>query len=224
MSIVALKRKSKRFQDPISANGFSLNGGYRNQRPINNTNLAALNNSNNALCSGNNPAIAKMSTKNTKGYLYETVKYPVCDNGICGGSGGSAGAAIWVKNFSPDDHSQEEYIKNKVQAAVASCANPLKTDSGENNDCTDCKARSYFIGGRRVYITFNAKNSGNPFTQGALTAGEYLKAGLLRNNCLPTPDAQKHFPPSLLHNGCNVNALTPAEAKALGLLADSWTG
>ena len=227
MSIVALKRNSKRFQEPISAKGFSLNGGYRNQRSFGNTNLAALYSANG--CNLNDPAVVKLSTKNTKGYIDSVVTYPVCENGNCGGSNGGganvSGNTIWVKNFSPDDHSQEEYIKNVVQAAAATCTRPLKTDSGKSNPCdAACKSRSYFIGGRRVYTTFNAKNSGKPFTQGALSAGEYLKTGVLRNNCLPTPAAKKPFPPSLLNGGCNVQALTPAQAKANGLLPASWTG
>jgi hypothetical protein len=223
MSIVALKRNSRRFQDPISANGFSLNGGYRNQRSIYSTNLTALTTQQDNTCGyGNDPSIVKLSTKNTKGLIYSTIIYPTCNNGRCGINGG---APIWVKNFSPDDKSQNEYIKNTVQASVATCNSEFKTTSGTSTSCdSTCRTRSYFIGGRRVYITFNAKNSGSPATQGALTAGEYLKAGLLRRNCLPTPNDKKHFPPSLNHNGCDVNANTPAEAKALGLIPITWTG
>lgn len=225
MSIVALKRNARRFQVPVSATGFSLNGGYRNQRSIYNTNLSALTTQQENTCGyDNNPAIVKLSTKNTKGFIYSSIIYPTCDNGRCGFSGGG-GAPIWVKNFSPEDKSQNEYITNMVQATAATCENELKTNSGTTTTCdSTCRSRSYFIGGRRIYITFNAKNSGSPATQGALTAGEYLKAGLLRRNCLPTPANKKHFPPSLNHNGCNVNANTPAEAIALGLLPSSWTG
>ena len=59
MSIVALKRNSRRFQVPVSANGFSLNGGHRNQRIFGNTNLSALTNGQYNYCSGNDPTIVK---------------------------------------------------------------------------------------------------------------------------------------------------------------------
>jgi len=196
MSIVALKRNSRRFQVPISATagGFSLNGGYRNQRPIANTNLAALYaNINGGCCGGNDPAIVKISAKNTKGYLYSTVKYPVCPSGTP--------PVIWVKNFSPDDRSQNEYIVNKVKAESAACVT-TKTESGTNTSCLpDCKARSYHIGGKRFYTTYNAKNSGE-YGQGAISAGEYLSAGLLKARCLPPPEDKAPLPPALLNSGC----------------------
>jgi hypothetical protein len=83
--------------------------------------------------------------------------------------------------------------------------------------------RSYYIGGRRVYVTFNAKNSGE-YGQGAISEGEYLKAWLLKSKCLPLPCKQLPFPPALLNSGCNVFASTPQEAIAKGLLPPDWTG
>ena len=196
MSIVALKRNSKRFQVPISANGFSLNGGHRNQRPIGDTNLSALYANN--YCSANDPSIVKLSAKNTKGFLYATVKYPTCPSGVTPPANNQS---TWVKNFSPEDHSQNEYIVNKVKAESAKCVTE-KTDSGTNNPCLpECKARSYYIGGKRFYTTFNAKNSGE-YGQGAISAGEYLSSGLLKANCLPTPAALAPLPPALLNSGC----------------------
>lgn len=223
MSIVALKRNSKRFQTPVSSNGFSLNGGHRNQRPIANTNLSSLMNGKNNICSGNDASIVKLSTKSNRGHISSRIKYPVCDNGACGLNG--SGLSNWVKNFSPEDNSQGEHIKNLIQATSATCQKQLKTNSGEDTLClTDCKVRSYFIGGRKVYTMFNAKNSGSPYTQGAMTASDYLKTGLLLKNCLPTPASKAPFPPSLLHGGCNVNALNPEDAVANGLLPNNWTG
>ena len=65
MSIAVLKRKSQRFLVPISGANcgpggpvFSLNGGYRNQRAIGDTNLAQLKKSA-ELCYANDPAIIK---------------------------------------------------------------------------------------------------------------------------------------------------------------------
>jgi hypothetical protein len=191
MSIVALKRKSRRFQAPISANGFSLNGGYRNQRSIGDTNLSALTNGKYNICSANNPNIVKISTKNTKGYLYSTVEYPTCPAGVIPPKNNQSN---YYKNFSPEDHSQGVYIIDKVKAGSAVCVTE-KIDSGASNKCLpDCKARSYHIGGKRFYTTFNAKNSGK-YGEGAISAGEYLSAGLLKYNCLPTPKALAKPPP-----------------------------
>jgi hypothetical protein len=202
MSIVALKRNSRRFQVPISANGFSLNGGLRNQRAIGDTNLSALTNGRNALCSANDPSIVKTSTKNTKGFIYSTVLFPTCPAASnCGGVGAQAN---WVKNFKPEDRSAGQYITDVVQANSAVCVTE-KQDSGVETCPVDCKARSYHIGGRYVYTTYNAKNSGKPYQQGAMTAGEYLKAGLLKYkkyNCGTTQKSIAPLPPALLNSGC----------------------
>ena len=189
MSIVALKRNSRRFQVPISANGFSLNGGHRNQRVIGSTNLSALTNAQERDCLYyNDPKIVKLSAKNTKGYIYSTITYPTCPEAC-------KKQTIFVKNFSPEDNSQGLYI-NTVKLASATCVTE-KTDSGESNPCLpNCVARSYWIGGKRFYTTFNAKNSGE-YGQGAISAGEYLAAGLLKYNCLP-----KFMPNLKASSGC----------------------
>ena len=200
MSIVALKRNSRRFIVPVSANGFSLNGGYRNQRSICNTNLSALTNGQYNLCSGNDPSIVKPSTKNTKGYLYSTVLFPTCPSGKnCGGVGAQAN---WVKNFSPEDRSAGQHTTDVVQANAATCVTK-KIDSGDQTCLPDCKARSYHIGGKRFYTTYNAKNSGE-YGQGAITAGEYLKAGLLKYkkyDCNTTQKSIAPIPAALLNSG-----------------------
>jgi hypothetical protein len=205
MSIVALKRNSRRFQVPVSANGFSLNGGYRNQRVIGNTNLSALTNGNNNICSVNDPSIVKTSTKNTKGYIYSTVLFPTCP--VTGCPDGLNRRVNWVKNFAPEDHSAGQYIKDVVITNSALCVTE-KTDSGTPDGCKpDCKARSYHIGGKLFYTTYNAKNSGVPYQQGAITAGEYLKAGLLKYKkynaaCGVTIQSIAPIPPALLNSGC----------------------
>jgi len=202
MSIVALKRNSKRFQVPISSTskGFSLNGGLRNHRSIYSTNLSALTNSQSNLCvgDGNDSSIIKTSVKNTKGYLYSSVNFPTCASGQTCASGNNVN---WVKNFSPEDHSAGQHIVNKVQASSAVCVTE-KTNSGTDTNC--CKERSYHIGGKRYYITYNAKNSGT-YGQGAISAGEYLKAGLLKYkkyNCNTTVNSIAPLPKALLNSGC----------------------
>ena len=202
MSIVALKRNSRRFQVPVSANGFSLNGGHRNQRMIGNTNLSALTNGHNNFCSANDPAIVKISTKNTKGLIYSTVLFPTCPAGVV--TAGVNRSVNWVKNFSGEDHSAGQHTTDVVQANAATCVTK-KIDSGDQTCKPDCKARSYHIGGKRFYTTYNAKNSGKPYQQGAITAGEYLKAGLLKYkkyDCGTTQESIAPIPPALLNSGC----------------------
>lgn len=202
MSIVALKRNSRRFQEPISAGGFSLNGGHRNQRSIGDTNLLALTNRQNNICTGNDPAIVKLSAKNTKGYFYSTINFPTCPAGSAGAS--LANQANWVKNFTPENRSAGVYISDVIHSTAAVCVTK-KTDSGENTLClSECKARSYHIGGKRFYTTYNAKNSGE-YGQGAISAGEYLKAGLLKNkkyDCNTTIKTIAPIPPALLNTTC----------------------
>ena len=201
MSIVALKRNSRRFLVPVSANGFSLNGGHRNQRAIGDTNLSALTNSQDNKCSGNDPAIIKPSVKNTKGYIYSTVIYPTCSSGGTGACT-KGSQSNWVKNFSPEDRSQGVYVINTVKAGAAVCVTK-KIDSGASDPCLPAcgKVRSYYIGGKRFYTTFNAKNGGE-YGQGAISAGEYISAGLLKYNRLPTPLALAPVPAALLNSGC----------------------
>jgi hypothetical protein len=207
MSIVALKRKSRRFLVPVSANGFSLNGGHRNQRAIGDTNLSALINvQEKGCCSYNDPSVVKLSVKNTLGLIYSTVKYP------CSVNGTTCENNNWTKNFSPENRSQGVYIIDTVKAGSAVCVTE-KTNSGASNPCIPACGviRSYHIGGKRFYTTFNAKNSGE-YGQGAISAGEYLSAGLLKYNCLPPPTSIAtappgkaylvHTPPALLNSGC----------------------
>ena len=250
MSIVALKRKSKRFQDPISANGFSLNGGRRNIGQVGPTNLAKSVTRtpfrgaipmghgghlgkydvvvyNSGSCSANDPNIIKLSTKNTKGHLFESFKYPVCDNGNCG----KGSQENWVQDFSAENFSQGIYINNVI-SANGSCvmdknetllANiPYKCPIAVTNtgQLQQCKAGSYHIGGKKYYQEYYAKTNGN----GAIQSSDYMRSLLQKRNCLPTPPNKQHFPPSVNHLGCDNNALTPAQAIAIGLLPKDWTG
>ena len=203
MSIVALKRNSKRFQVPISStsHGFSLNGGHRNQRSIYSTNLSALSSSQSNIClgDGNDSSIVKTSTKNTKGYLYSSISFPTCSIGQTCGTGNNVN---WVKNFSPENRSAGQHTVDKVKATAAACIN----DTGNNEDAVCCKARSYHIGGKRYYTSYNDKKTTDYLhLKGAISAGEYLKAGLLKYkkyDCNTTFDSIAPEPKSLLNSGC----------------------
>lgn len=219
MSIVALKRNSRRFQVPISAKGFSLNGGIRNLRPIGDTNLIALPSVN---CYANNPAIIKKSTKNTLGHLEEILN-PICLNGNC-----STGSQYnWVKNYSPLDHSQGVYIHDLVgQTATnppGTAPLPLIKENSGIQDCPCGVRKQYRIGGKIVinnWPFYYAKNKGS----GAVSQGTYIRSGVPPQNCLPTPCNAQHFPPTVNNNGCDAYYLTPAQAIAGGLLPPNWNG
>jgi len=222
MSLAALKRKSQRFQDPISARGFSLNGGYRNLRAIGDTNLAQLKTS--MGCRINDPSVIKRSTQTTQGYLLQ--------RGISIGLGTGTGTdtccnPIWVKDFSPFNKSQSLLMQLRAAqlAGRAAMAGAEAEGEGEcaplvkvTSVCKCAGAKSTRIGGRIIRQNNYTKN----VNQGAQTAGEYLRTGVLQQNCLPTPKQKTSWPPSLLRNGCDVNAQTPAEAIALGLLPSDW--
>jgi hypothetical protein len=251
MSIVALKRNSRRFQVPISANGFSLNGGHRNVGQVGVTNLAKsvtrtpfrgtvpmghgghlgkyevqVYNSG-SCCSVNDPNIIKLSTKNTKGHIFESFKYPICPGGSCD----KGSQQNWVQDTSPDNYGQELYIHNLV-AAFGSCVvnknetllqdMPYKCPMTVNNlgQRIECSAGTYHIGGKKYYQEYYAKSNGT----GAMQSSEYMRSLLQKRNCLPTPPNKQHFPPNVNHDGCDLNALTPAEAIAVGFLPADWVG
>lgn len=241
MSIVALKRNSRRFQQPISSNGFSLNGGHRNIGQVGVTNLAksvtrtpfrgslpmghggnngnyVVNIANSGSCCLNDSSIVKTSTKNTKGYIYNAFKHPTCDNGNCD----KGSQQNWVQDFSGENFSQGGYIKNIV-SANGSCVVEKDSSLLEKMPlkCKEsCSSGSYHIGGKKYYQTYYTKTNG----KGGITSGDYMRSLLQKRNCLPTPPQKQSFPLYINHNGCDVNAITPQEAIQKGLLPKDWTG
>lgn len=239
MSIVALKRNSRRFKVPVSANGFSLNGTLRNIGSVGQTNLAKsvtrtpfrgaapmghgsccgsypINIHNSGSCCVNDPTIIKKSTKNTMGHIYESFKYPVCDNGNC--TQGSQ--STWAKDLTAFNSSQGIYIQNVIAAAGACVSNSNTNDASKNpiKPCvTGCIPNGNFIGAKRHFIGAYTKDLGLNNA-----ASEYIRSQLMKNNCLPTPPCMQHFPMTLNHNGCDANYLTPADAQAAGLLPEGW--
>ncbi len=241
MSIVALKRNSRRFQHPVSAHGFSLNGGHRNIGQVGRTNLAnsvtrtpfkgaypvghgghngtyVVSIYNSGSCCTNDPSIIKLSTKNTMGHILETFKYPTCTNGNCG----KGSQENWVQDFRAENFSQDLYIQNVVSkngSCVVNKNEKLLEDMPPR--CPQpCTAGTYHIGGKKYYQEYYTKTNGS----GAMQSGEYMRSLLMKRNCLPTPPDKQHFPPNVNHDGCDENALTPAEAIEIGLLPTNWTG
>jgi hypothetical protein len=239
MSIVALKRNSRRFQVPISANGFALNGTRRNIGSVGQTNLAKSVTrtpfrgaapmghgtccgsypkiiSNSGSCCVNDPTIIKKSTKNTLGHIYESIKYPVCDNGNCA----QGSQSTWVKNMTAENNSQGFYIHNVIALAGACVLNTNNNNPIKNpiKPCvTDCFPGNSHIGGKKHFVGAYTKDLGLNNA-----ASEYIRSQLMRYNCLPTPSCKQHFPMTLNHDGCDANYLTPEAAQAAGLLPPNW--
>jgi hypothetical protein len=235
MSIVVLKRNSRRFQAPISGrghDGFSLVGGYRNVGAVGQTNLAKsvtrtrfrgnapmghggccgtykISVCNSGSCCTNDPSIIKSTVKNTKGAILKQYKWIH-----------SAYPRYWVKpdDSMPENYSQGIYVKN-LTAQYSNCV-VNKVDAGIN-DCDgnlQCRAASYHIGGKKYYRSFYSKDLNSRPT----SCSQYVTAGLYKKNNLPTPPCLQSFPMNLSHNGCDVNYLTPQEAIAAGALPSDW--
>ena len=195
----------------ISGSGpFSLNGGYRNVGVVGQTNLMRSRTS----CCTNDDSVIKGSTKTTLGHIYSAFKYPTsveypdCVNQPC--------PTIWVKNFSAEDHSQGIYIQNVV-SETAKCVLPSSNLDAGFKACADTCDDTTRIGGRKIMRTHYTKDLNQD-----VSAEEYMRTKLMKNNCLPTPKDRQHFPMSLNNNGCNIEVLTPEQAKAAGLLPKDY--
>jgi len=235
MSIVALKRNSKRYQAPISGrghDGFSLVGGHRNIGSVGPTNLAksvtrtpfrgttpmghggccgsfVISIANSGSCCTNDPGIIKKTVKNNKGSIIQQYKWIH-----------SAYPRLWTKNGTtmPGNFSQGEYIKNVVVASATCVVD--KVDSGIN-DCggnLQCKAAEYHIGGKKYYRSFYSKNL-KPYPT---TCSQYQRSALLKKNNLPTPPCLAPFPMVLNNQNCIQTLYTPAQAIDAGLLPPDW--
>ena len=242
MSINVLKKKSERFQYPISGkghNGFSLVGGYRNIGAVGQTNLAksvsrtrfrgiipmghggnngefkiVINNS--GSCCGNDSSIIKPTVKTNKDAILHQNKWMH-----------SAYPRLWVKNGATEveNFSQGEYIKNKVVKS-ATCV-VSKTDAGMDScgapegstpENRKCAAASYYIGGKKYIRQPYTKMLNNL----AVSSSEYMRSSLLKKNNLPTPPCLAPFPFVQNNQDCIRSYLTPEQAIAGGLLPGDW--
>ena len=235
MSIVALKKNSRRFQANISGkgkDGFSLVGGYRNIGAVGPTNLAKsvtrtrfrgnapmghggccgtykISISNSGSCCTNDPNIIKTTVKNNKGSILKQYKWIH-----------SAYPNFWVKpdDSMPENYSQGIYVKN-LTAQYSNCiVNKVNTGIDNCGGNLQCKEASYHIGGKKYYRTFYSKDLNIRPT----SCSQYITAGLYKKNNLPTPPCLQSFPMKLSHNGCDVNYLTPQEAIDAGALPSDW--
>lgn len=186
MSIATLKKKSRIYKAPISGGGlFSLTGGNRNVGAVGQTNLMRSRTS----CGTNDASVIKGSTKNTLGHIYSAFKYPTsveytnCLNQPC--------PKNWVKNFSPEDYSQSIHIKN-VASEISKCPEKSSNLDAGIKTCTNSNAACHdtvHIGGRKIMRTHYTKDLNKD-----VSAEEYMRTKLMKNNCLPTPKDRQHFP------------------------------
>ena len=247
MSIVVLKKKSRRFKANISGvgtQGFSLNGGHRNSGSVGPTNLArsitrtpfrgtepkghggccgsyVVNISNSGECCTNDSGIIKRSNRNTKGLISSTITYPTSVYNLS--CTDNKCQNNWTKDTSPLNYSQGNYIKTVIGRA-ARCDTEDRTaipDAGIKTCDKNCDVDLYSIGGKKYMRQFYAKR-----VPVAVSSSEYMRTTLLKNNCLPTPPEKQPFPMTLNHNksGCSVNYLTPEEARDAGQLPSNWVG
>jgi hypothetical protein len=242
MSLHVLKRKSRRFQVPISGQtngGFALNGTRRNIGGIlKTTNLAKSVSrtrfrgsepmgsggccgtytrvvSNSGSCCTNDPTIVKLSTKNNAGMIDTKYKWTKSQ---------WPRTTVKPQNSMPLNYTQDEYIKKLIAANSTCVINKLEVlakreDKGiklcEGNACV---ASSYHIGGKKYVREVYSKN----LNLGPVSSSEYQRGSLKKNNCLPTPPCKAPFPMTLVRTGCDANFLTPEEAIEGGMLPDNW--
>lgn len=244
MSIVALKRNSKRYKARVSGQGnkgFSLNGGHRNQgwvgqgvrgrsltgtpyrgvAPMGNggccgTYVEKINNRSSNCCT-NDVDIIKRSTMNTLGYIDSSITYPTSVFNTSCVDGKCPKIQNWVKDFSPLNHGQGEQIFKKAREH-GKCV--IRVDDAGLDKCdTDCDAASYHIGGKK-FVREPYYKTTNKFATGGI---EYQRTGLMKSKNLPTPDCKAPYPMALNHNGnCQTNFMTGEEAIKGGMLPHDW--
>ena len=197
MSIVALKKKSRRYIDPISKGGnFSLNGGHRSVGVVGITNLGLYTNKYGATCcTSNDSTIIKSSTMNTKGMLAR--KFVNCNNNC---------PKNWVQPITPIDLEQGQYIKIKSHQISGYKINNIPNIKSSCD--TDCKVK--------------IKNDYHKNAKCAISSSEYMKGKFMKKNCLPTPKCKQHFPSGKIQSQCKTNVLNADAAKSAGLLPSNW--
>ena len=189
MSIVALKRNSKRYTNKLShEKSFSLNGGYRNQGRVGQTSLSrsitgtkyrgtqpignggccgrynlTLLNSN---CSNNNPNIIKKSSINTRGMIDSRIKHPTsvyntsCENSCLGSN-------QTVKDYSALNKSQSSNIM-KIK-------NTLGGSTNYSLPCCNCKP-NYSLSGPFIGVIPSSFQTYN-LDDGTIIVGGISMAG-----------------------------------------------
>ena len=183
MSIATLKKKSKIIKTVSgnSAQGFSLNGGFRNLRPTGASSAQTV-----YYCTNtNDSSIIKKSSLNTSGMIAK--RYPWIQNGVYPQYVVQVYATTLADGtVLTGDGSQGNYIK-ALKGAHAECVIDVQ-DAGYK-PCAGGKAVTY-IGAKKIYRLPYSKN----YNSLPLEAGTYTETKLLKSNCLPTPAADAPIP------------------------------
>ena len=209
MSIAALKKKSRRFIDPISANntGFSLNSNRRNISYIGPVNLGSYTNKHGAAyCDNTINSEINRSVMNTRGMLASKF--------ICSNSDGKCYKEI-VTPMGPHHFSQSEFLKNKSIHSLVVRDISYNFDAGISICCNEKN-------GNNNWLTSRPQSTYAKEIKVATSYDQYMKDKLMRKNCLPPRCAvQKHFPVYVNNNGCNPNITTMTNAISLGYIKDN---
>ena len=255
MSLAILKKKSKRYKLGCGVyghghNGFSLNGGHRNQgwvgqgvrgRHRSRTPYRGLTPVGNGGCCGtypqhilsqpncctNDPGIIKRSTMNTPGYLAATVVHPTSVfNSDC--SGTCPKIIVSVDSSGYLDYAHYTHSKGRRAATCDDFA--VSSEGYEDSGKVGCISGSpaSTLGTCRSSSYIGGKKRPNtPYVKtthkGATSASEWTGFGLLSSKCLPPPPCKQHWPINynkVAH--CISNYYSPEEAIAAGVLPADW--
>ena len=183
MSIATLKKKS-RILKTVSGNnaqGFSLNGGFRNLRPIGASSAQTV-----YFCANtNDSSIIKKSSVNTSGMIAK--RYPWIQGGVYPQYVVQVHASTLADGtVLTGDGSQGNYIK-ALKGAHAECV--INVEDAGYKPCAGTKAT--YIGTKKIYRC-------SPYTKNyntlPLEAGTYTETKLLKTNCLPTRGSDAPIP------------------------------
>ena len=183
MSIATLKKKS-RILKTVSGNnaqGFSLNGGFRNLRPIGASSAQTV-----YFCANtNDSSIIKKSSVNTSGMIAK--RYPWIQGGVYPQYVVQVHASTLADGtVLTGDGSQGNYIK-ALKGAHAECV--IDVEDAGYKPCAGGKAITY-IGTKKIYRLPYSKN----YNTLPLEAGVYTQTKLLKTNCLPSRGSDAPIP------------------------------
>jgi hypothetical protein len=213
MSIVALKKNSRRYIDPISGGnngGFSLNGRNYNIGHVGPTNLGSYTNKHGAAynCISNDSTTIKKSVMNTRGML-------ATKNLCLNNSDGISCREFWVTPMGPEHFSQSEYIRNKMSKNLAMYVDV--SNSGINSCCNN-------VANESVKNWLNSRHIASNYTKDlkvAISHSEYMRGKLMKKHCLPPCRAKDlHFPMYLNNSMNHITVKTKAHAITLGLMSN----
>jgi hypothetical protein len=202
MSIATLKRKTKataRISGKQNG-GFSLQGGHRNQgwvgqgsrgRSLGGTSFRGavprgaggtnglypriINNK--GSCCSNDSSVVKRTTMTYQNYIDSIVPDRLHDECVCP-------AKIWVKDFSPLNHSQGARINRIAREEGAWGAKEVhEMDAGYDSCSPNCGSASYHIGGKKYVREMYAKKLNYLEDGGEM----YQRTGLMQKKNLPPP-------------------------------------